>query len=388
MQRSPPTPTPPGPPPQGLADGVKLLAAAFQLDPSSAPAMRLLAQVCLMRGEYDKARALAEAGAAAADSSPLRASCHALAGRACHALGLVQEAAQQYAQVGARGCRAQEAAAAPNPLLRTAPAQLASHLAPARPSSPAPRPPLVHPATHTLHRAPPAIPTPPQASAASKDNALAHLGQAQVWMAAGEPLNAATELEAALQAVPGCRDALKLLAGLKGQLPPRKAESLVQHFKVGTHKQPDDPEAWAMLGELLAGSDPAGAAARRRRCCDCWQLACLPGAPGPAGRGMQRGCSALVHAAGPWPQGRWRCSRSPQLPLLTLAPTAAAHARPNCRCSRSPFPCWRRVAARLPEGSGAAPAAAGGGGGAAARSTAAAAAAAGRGRRPVWRGRR
>jgi lipopolysaccharide biosynthesis regulator YciM len=80
---------------------VKLLAAAFQLDPSSAPAMCLLAQVCLMRGDHDKCRKLAEAAAAAADSTTLRASCHALAGRACHALGQVQDAARQYAQVGA-----------------------------------------------------------------------------------------------------------------------------------------------------------------------------------------------------------------------------------------------------------------------------------------------
>jgi Tfp pilus assembly protein PilF len=93
---------------QGLADGVKLLVAAYQLDPSNTAVLALLAQVCLMRGEYDKARDLALAGCeAAGDVRAVRAQCFTLAGRACHALGLVQEAGKYYHQVG--GSRAAKA---------------------------------------------------------------------------------------------------------------------------------------------------------------------------------------------------------------------------------------------------------------------------------------
>ncbi len=79
-----------------------------------------------------------------------------------------------------------------------------------------------------------------------------------MWLAAGETLNASTELEAALKLAPGCQDALKLLAGLRGDLPTKKAESLVEHFKTGALKAPEEPDSWSMLGELLASGNPAG----------------------------------------------------------------------------------------------------------------------------------
>jgi Tfp pilus assembly protein PilF len=106
---------------------------------------------------------------------------------------------------------------------------------------------------------------PPQATKIRESGALAHLGQAQVWLAAGEPLNASTELEAALKQAPGCQDALKLLAGLRAELPAKKADALVDHFRTGAAKAPDEPGSWAMLGELLAASNPAGG--WRQGCC-------------------------------------------------------------------------------------------------------------------------
>ncbi|EFJ40533.1 hypothetical protein VOLCADRAFT_121713 [Volvox carteri f. nagariensis] len=125
---------------------------------------------------------------------------------------------------------------------------------------------------------------PGHACALDKRSPLPRLGMAQTYCAAGQLVNAATELEEALKAAPAFYDALKILGQLLPALnrdgagaPTRGSSSAdgssrlaatVAMLKDATSKQPNDADMWEMLGELLAPTDPAGALAAYKKALD------------------------------------------------------------------------------------------------------------------------
>ncbi|KAG2487876.1 hypothetical protein HYH03_013459 [Edaphochlamys debaryana] len=206
---------------QGLADCLRNLLTAYQLDPGHVGVLAHLAHYCLLQGEAAKAEALARAALEGAEALPpgsaeaARAEALTLLARAYHAQGRVDEARAEYAK----------------------------------------------------------------ACALDKRSPLPRLGMAQGYCAAGQLVNAASELEEALKAAPGFYDALKIL----GQLLPAltrdgggggggrggdgggRLSATVALLREATAKQPGDYVMWEMLGELLAPSDPAGALAAYKK---------------------------------------------------------------------------------------------------------------------------
>ncbi|GLC38649.1 hypothetical protein PLESTB_000456300 [Pleodorina starrii] len=228
---------------QGLADCLRHLLTAFQLQPSHVGVLTHLAHYCLLQGSADKAEALARAALEGAEALPAaaggaaadgpRAEAMTLLARALHAQGRVDEARAEYAK----------------------------------------------------------------ACALDKRSPLPRLGMAQTYCSAGQLVNAATELEEALKAAPAFYDALKIL----GQLLPAlnrdggsaaaastrgsasasgagaaagdgssggRLAATVSMLKDATSKQPADADMWEMLGELLAPTDPAGALAAYKKALD------------------------------------------------------------------------------------------------------------------------
>ncbi len=184
---------------QGLADGLKLLMRAHELEPGHVGVLNLLAHLCLLRGDSDKAAALARAAYEACDNpAPLdsvRADCLCLLARAHHAMGSIQEAAKHY---------------------------------------------------NAASRQDPHLPLP-------------HLGLAQGWLSQGlhNSINASSELELAIKESPTFYDALKIL----GQLiydNPEKVDKTLTTFREAAQRREDDADMWELLAELLAPRDPKG----------------------------------------------------------------------------------------------------------------------------------
>ncbi|GIL51578.1 hypothetical protein Vafri_7539 [Volvox africanus] len=216
---------------QGLADCLRHLLTAYQLQPGHVGVLTHLAHYCLLQGNPDTAEALARAalegaeaaaqlgaGGPAADGP--RAEALTLLARALHAQGRMDEARSEYAK----------------------------------------------------------------ACALDKRSPLPRLGMAQTYCTAGQLVNAATELEEALKAAPAFYDALKILGQLlpalnrDGGAPSRgssttdssssRLAATVAMLKEATAKQPNDADLWEMLGELLAPTDPAGALAAYKKALD------------------------------------------------------------------------------------------------------------------------
>ncbi|MEW5301852.1 MAG: hypothetical protein WDW36_004683 [Sanguina aurantia] len=185
---------------QGLADGLKLLSRAYQLQPNHVGALSLLAHYSLLKGAYTSVLVLAHAAMSGAETESVKATSLIQIARAHHALGNFPDAHTHYVQA---------------------------------------------------NRIDPAAPLP-------------HLGMAQVYCQQGEYINAATELQTALQAAPNCFEGLKLLGALCPSNP-TKVASTTEAFKEAAVKRPTDPEIWAVLGELTAATDPSGSLAAYKK---------------------------------------------------------------------------------------------------------------------------
>ncbi|GFR40487.1 hypothetical protein Agub_g1054 [Astrephomene gubernaculifera] len=211
---------------QGLADCLRHLLTAYQLQPTHVGVLAHLAHYCLLQGRPQHAEELARAALEGAEALPggaaegPRAEALSLLARAYHAQGRLDEARAEYAK----------------------------------------------------------------ACALDKRAPLPRLGMAQMYCAAGQLVNAATELEGALEGAPAFYDALKILGQLLPALhrdgapaardgpsappsgaPAGRLAATVSLLKEATAKQPGDTEMWEMLGELLAPTDPAGSLAAYKR---------------------------------------------------------------------------------------------------------------------------
>ncbi|KAG2448186.1 hypothetical protein HYH02_006771 [Chlamydomonas schloesseri] len=214
---------------QGLADCLRHLLTAYQLQPGHVGVLTHLAHYCLLMGQPERGEVLARAALEGAEALPggagdsARAEAVTLLARAFHAQGRMDEARAEYG----RAC------------------------------------------------------------ALDKRSPLPRLGMAQMYCGAGQLINAATELEEALKAAPGFYDALKILGQLLPALnreaggggggggsgrgggggpdPGGRLAATVALLKEATAKQPGDAEMWEMLGELLAPSDPAGSLAAYKK---------------------------------------------------------------------------------------------------------------------------
>lgn len=180
---------------QGLADGMKLLLRAYELDPMHAGTLSLLAHYSLLRGDYDKAGALAKAAVDASDVDLHKAEPFCTLGRAQHAMGRITEAQKSYAQ--------------------------ATRLDP--------------------------------------QMALPHLGMAQHWLAVGSSnVNAVGELERAIHLSPSFYECLKILGELSFDQSATKLEKILPAFREAAARREGDADIWELLAELLAQSDPSG----------------------------------------------------------------------------------------------------------------------------------
>ncbi|PNW85504.1 hypothetical protein CHLRE_03g189605v5 [Chlamydomonas reinhardtii] len=207
---------------QGLADCLRHLLTAYQLQPGHVGVLTHLAHYCLLMGQPERGEVLARAALEGAEALPgsasegVRAEAMTLLARAYHAQGRMDEARAEYG----RAC------------------------------------------------------------ALDKRSPLPRLGMAQMYCGAGQLINAATELEEALKAAPAFYDALKILGqllpalnresgsgsgGRGGPDPGGRLAATVGMLKEATGKQPGDAELWEMLGELLAPSDPAGSLAAYKK---------------------------------------------------------------------------------------------------------------------------
>lgn len=180
---------------QGLADGMKLLLRAYELDPKHAGTLSLLAHYSLLRGDYDKACILARAALDACDVDAFKSDAYCTLGRAQHALGKIAEA---------------------------------------------------HKAYLNATRLDPQLPLP-------------HLGIAQHWLAVGgSNINAMGELDRALTLSPSFDEALKILGELSFEQSATKLEKILPAFREAAARKERDANIWELLGELLAQTDPSG----------------------------------------------------------------------------------------------------------------------------------
>jgi RNA polymerase-associated protein CTR9 len=91
---------------QGLADCLRHLLTAFQLQPGHVGVLTHLAHYCLLQGSHERAEALARAALEGAEALPgpaadgPRAEAMTLLARALHAQGRMDEARAEYAKVG------------------------------------------------------------------------------------------------------------------------------------------------------------------------------------------------------------------------------------------------------------------------------------------------
>lgn len=178
--------------------GSRLLAQAFQQDPDNPHTLALLAHFSLQQGLAESALKLAQAALdrVGEDEPALKAEAVCLVGRAQHALGALPEALRSYAG----------------------------------------------------------------ALKEDRNQPIARFALAQLSILRGENVNAATSLESLLEDRPGWEDALRLLAPLcPRQATATAAARPARHFKLAAERRPDDAELWEMLGDVLAGADPAGA---------------------------------------------------------------------------------------------------------------------------------
>ncbi|KAL6746592.1 Paf1 complex component [Haematococcus lacustris] len=195
---------------QGLADGLKLLVRAYELDPTHLGVVLLLAHYCLLRGNYQQALQLARQALASPDVTTARAECSLLLARALHALGQTAEARKQYLA--------------------------AAKLEPGA--------------------------------------ALPHYGLAQMYLAEQElaykaaATNATTELEQAVRVAPTFLDALKVL----GQLVVGnrdKVRTTLTLLQTAVTRAAGDAELWELLAELSASTgDHPGALRAYRKALD------------------------------------------------------------------------------------------------------------------------
>lgn len=178
--------------------GSRLLAQAFAEDPHNPHTLALLAHFSLQQGLAAPALRLAQAAVECADKDDraLRAEVTTLLARAYHANGALQDALQCYKQ--------------------------ALELEPGQPS--------------------------------------ARVAKAQLDAMRGDLKGAVENLETLLDERPGWMDALRVLAPLV----PRNYQGAAAvpsavHFKEAAERDDKDASLWEMLGDVLAGSDPASA---------------------------------------------------------------------------------------------------------------------------------
>jgi RNA polymerase-associated protein CTR9 len=180
---------------QGLADGMKLLLRAYELDPTHAGTLSLLAHYSLLRGDYDRSCSLSRAAVDACDIDFFKAESFCTLGRAQHAMGRIIDAQKAYIN-----------ATRLDPLM-----------------------------------------------------ALPHLGIAQHWLAVGSSnINAIGELERAIQLSPSFYEALRILGELSFDQSATKLEKILPSFREAAARREGDADIWELLGELLAQSDPSG----------------------------------------------------------------------------------------------------------------------------------
>ena len=89
---------------RGLREGLDLLCRAYDADPGQPGVLTLLARFCIQRGDWQRARELAAAAHAAAESEGTRALALTLQARAHHAEGNYNHAYRSYQQVLALSC--------------------------------------------------------------------------------------------------------------------------------------------------------------------------------------------------------------------------------------------------------------------------------------------
>ena len=89
-----------------MADGIKLLTRAHELDPGHVGALNLLGHFNLLRGDYEKAIVLGRAALDACDGpasmDSIRADCHCTMARSYHGMGNINEAYRSYNMVRRR----------------------------------------------------------------------------------------------------------------------------------------------------------------------------------------------------------------------------------------------------------------------------------------------
>ncbi|PRW61484.1 RNA polymerase-associated CTR9-like protein [Chlorella sorokiniana] len=183
---------------QGVREGSQLLAEAFEQDPENPFVLLLLAHFCLRQGYADKARQLAETVQAHGGSAAMQAEAYTLLGRACHALGQLNDAYRYYQQ--------------------------ATHL--------------------------------------DSKLTLPRLGLAQLNVLQNEAVNAASLLESVLLDAPQWIDALEMLGRVypkAAHKSSRQARDVVPQFKEAAQARPRNAHIWELLGDLLASLEPAGA---------------------------------------------------------------------------------------------------------------------------------
>eukprot|EP00884_Botryococcus_braunii_P015610 jgi/Botrbrau1/2732/Bobra.0164s0012.1 len=181
--------------PGDLKIGLQYLCNAYQSDPSNPGVLSLLAQICLVRGEFDKSMQLATAAVEGTDLEKVQADSFTVVARANHAMGNYNDAYRSYQQASKLDAQA------PLPLYGLAQLSLLQH--------------------------------------------------------SGEHTNAISLLENALTHVPGWIDALKVLGQLYPQTE-RKGNAAIEHFREAAQKPGSSSEVWEMLADLLAATDPSG----------------------------------------------------------------------------------------------------------------------------------
>ncbi|KAK9805938.1 hypothetical protein WJX73_006894 [Symbiochloris irregularis] len=181
-----------------MAKGLDFLCQAYNSDPDYPGAIALLSHYCLVHGDYDKAKQLAQHGASTAENPAMQADSLVHLARAYHACSQWQDAFNAYGQV--KGIK--DVGKLPVPLLGLA-------------------------QMHLLQR----------------DGVTSAIGL----------------LESALQQVPGWPDALQALGPLYQHARHRNPDSVLPQFKAAAQKGQGSAEMWETLGELLATTDSAAA---------------------------------------------------------------------------------------------------------------------------------
>ncbi|KAK9810525.1 hypothetical protein WJX72_012163 [[Myrmecia] bisecta] len=132
-----------------------------------------------------------------------------------------------------------------------------------------------------------------QASQLDPKLPLPMLGLAQLNLLQGEHVNAVSLLEKSLAEVPSWDDALTVLGHVYPQMPAKGAKA-VDHFRTAAAKPGASCQVWEMLGELLAGTDPAAALAAYKK---SLELARREAAKKPEANGHAE-ANGLAEAAG------------------------------------------------------------------------------------------